>query len=204
VRAVIASGLRTFAMRRERVLDARSAVSCADDLDALGLRQPTPHPVGLVRGERMPAVLTSSGVAHPCMREAGRHRSQPRSASRSRCLSAARHPLSWASCPEPMTAGHGRAPHCATPLSCRGGARRTSCPVRCVDDARARGQPGAIVVTVPAEPRYLSAPFSTKRTPPPLGLTDGTTSALAMAMTPLPAPNWLPVRKPMLPPAPDL
>jgi len=143
----------------------------------------------------------------------------PVTMSRSRCIAPRPPPGVWEPSPaavrrdpvivpehrsEPITAGLGVRRHMNPTVLPRWCTGRTSCPVRCVDDARAAGQAGAIVVTVPAEPRYLSAPFSTKRTPPPLGLTDGATSASAMAMTPLPAPNWLPVRKPMLPPAPDL
>ena len=60
---------------------------------------------------------------------------------------------------------------------------------------------GAITVTVPREPRYLRAPFSTYKTPPSAGFTDGAVSTLPIPMTPLPPPNWSRVRSPILPPA---
>jgi hypothetical protein len=63
------------------------------------------------------------------------------------------------------------------------------------------GYAGATVVIVPFGPRYLSSPSSTYNIPPPAGFTDGGTDALAIAITPCPAPNWLVVLKPMLPPA---
>src|SRR6516225_1303768 len=63
------------------------------------------------------------------------------------------------------------------------------------------GYAGATVVIVPFDPRYLSSPSSTYNIPPPAGFTDGGTDALAIAITPCPAPNWLVVLKPMLPPA---
>jgi hypothetical protein len=46
------------------------------------------------------------------------------------------------------------------------------------------GYAGAILVIVPFAPRYLSAPSSTYNIPPPAGFTDGTTEALAIAITP--------------------
>ena len=56
-------------------------------------------------------------------------------------------------------------------------------------------------MTVPAEPRYFNAPSSTYKIPPSRGFTEGATAALAIAMTPRAEPNWLLVRKPILPPA---
>jgi hypothetical protein len=48
---------------------------------------------------------------------------------------------------------------------------------------------GAMVVTVPREPRYFRAPSSTYNTPPWSGARDGASSALWIPMTPFPAPN---------------
>ena len=41
--------------RDRHAQDTQGAVLGADDLVALGLRQPAPHPVGLVHGERVRA-----------------------------------------------------------------------------------------------------------------------------------------------------
>ena len=56
-------------------------------------------------------------------------------------------------------------------------------------------------MTVPSDPRYFNAPSSTYKIPPSRGFTEGATAELAIAMTPRPAPNWLRVLKPILPPA---
>src|SRR5436309_7353559 len=56
---------------------------------------------------------------------------------------------------------------------------------------------GAIVVIAPFYPRYLSAPSSTYNISPPAEFTEGTIEALAIAITPYPAPNWPVAPKPM-------
>ena len=50
------------------------------------------------------------------------------------------------------------------------------------------------MVTVPLLPRYLSAPESTNRTPPPVGLLEGTVDVFAMNNTEPPPPNDVPLR----------
>ena len=48
-----------------------------------------------------------------------------------------------------------------------------------------------MTVTVPFDPRYLSAPSSTYKIPAPAIFADGATEAFAITMTPFPPPNFL-------------
>src|SRR5262249_9548415 len=66
---------------------------------------------------------------------------------------------------------------------------------------RYTGYVGEIVVLCPFAPRSLGPPSPTYNSPPPAGFTDGTTEALAIAITPCPPPNWRVAPNPMFPPA---
>jgi hypothetical protein len=58
---------------------------------------------------------------------------------------------------------------------------------------------GAIVVTVPPEPRHFNAPASTKRTPPLVGFTVGTVVQFCNPTTRTPSPNSDVVCSPVFP-----
>ena len=93
----------------------------ADDLVAFGLRQPAPHPVGLVHRQRVPAALlqhraASGRSASPGPRGSpGRARARPRDGRRSRCPSRGRRRASASPrCPSPEPEAFGCPPSALT------------------------------------------------------------------------------------------